>query len=66
MAQKVKPVVTSMSDVAASAGYLIATGSNHILALPNTITGSIGVFSLMFSGETLAKKAGIFSKEFYR
>ena len=62
-AQKIKPVVTSMSDVAASAGYLIATGSNHILALPNTITWSIGVFSLMFSGEKLAEKIGVFSKE---
>ncbi|HXW52730.1 MAG TPA: S49 family peptidase [Myxococcota bacterium] len=62
-AQKVKPVVTSMSDVAASAGYLIASGSSHILALPNTITGSIGVFSLMFSGEKLAEKIGVFSKE---
>lgn len=62
-AQKIKPVVTSMSDVAASAGYLIATGSEHILAMPNTITGSIGVFSLMFSGEQLAQKIGVFSKE---
>lgn len=62
-AQKIKPVVTSMSDVAASAGYLIAAGTGHILAMPNTITGSIGVFSLMFSGEKLADKLGIFSKE---
>lgn len=62
-AQKVKPVVTSMSDVAASAGYMVASGTNHILAMPNTITGSIGVFSLMFSGEKLAQKAGIFSQE---
>ena len=62
-AQKKKPVVASMSDVAASAGYLVAAGSDHILALPNTITGSIGVFSLMFSGETLANKIGVFAKE---
>lgn len=62
-AQKRKPIVTSMSDVAASAGYMIAAQTNHILAQPNTITGSIGVFSLMFSGEALAKKAGIFTKE---
>ncbi len=62
-AQKSKPVITSMSDVAASAGYLIAAGTNHILAMPNTITGSIGVYSLMFSGEQLAQKIGVFSKE---
>lgn len=38
-----KPVVTSMSDVAASGGYYIATNSNKIVAEPSTITGSIGV-----------------------
>ena len=63
LAQRAKPVVTSMSDVAASAGYLIAAGTEHILALPNTITGSIGVFSLAFSGEHLAQKLGVFAKE---
>ena len=62
-AQKKKPIVTSMSDVAASAGYMIAAQTNHIVAEPNTITGSIGVFSLMFSAEALAKKAGIFTAE---
>jgi protease-4 len=40
-----KPVVVSMSDVAASGGYYIATGANKILAEPSTITGSIGVFA---------------------
>jgi protease IV len=38
-----KPVVTSMSDVAASGGYYIATNSNKIVAQPSTLTGSIGV-----------------------
>ena len=38
-----KPVVVSMSDVAASGGYYIATGANKIVAQPSTITGSIGV-----------------------
>jgi protease-4 len=38
-----KPVVVSMSDVAASGGYWIAMGANKIVADPNTITGSIGV-----------------------
>lgn len=38
-----KPVVISMSDVAASGGYYIACGANKIIAEPSTITGSIGV-----------------------
>jgi protease-4 len=38
-----KPVVISMSDVAASGGYYIACGANKIIAQPSTITGSIGV-----------------------
>jgi len=38
-----KPVVVSMSDVAASGGYYIAAGANKIVAEPSTITGSIGV-----------------------
>jgi len=43
LASGVKPVVVSMSDVAASGGYWIATPANKIVADPNTITGSIGV-----------------------
>lgn len=62
-AQSKKPVVSSMSDVAASAGYMIAAGTSHIIAEPNSITGSIGVFSLTFSADDLAKKVGINSKE---
>ena len=38
-----KPVVVSMSDVAASGGYYIACNANRIVAQPSTITGSIGV-----------------------
>jgi protease IV len=51
-----KPVVVSMSDVAASGGYYVAAGANEIIASPNTITGSIGVFAAFptFS-RTLAK-----------
>jgi protease-4 len=51
-----KPVVVSMSDVAASGGYYIAAGADEIIASPNTITGSIGVFAAFptFS-RTLAK-----------
>lgn len=38
-----KPVIVSMSDVAASGGYYIASGATQIFALPDTLTGSIGV-----------------------
>ncbi|MER3427673.1 MAG: signal peptide peptidase SppA [Pyrinomonas sp.] len=44
-AKEKKPVVISMSDVAASGGYYIAAGANAIVAQPSTITGSIGVFA---------------------
>jgi protease-4 len=43
-AKKQKPVVVSMSDLAASGGYYISTNANRIVAEPSTITGSIGVF----------------------
>ena len=42
-----KPVVVSMGDVAASGGYYIACNANKIFADSNTITGSIGVFSIV-------------------
>ena len=42
-----KPVIASMSDVAASGGYYIAMGCDTIVAHPNTITGSIGVFGVI-------------------
>lgn len=43
LAKEVKPVVVSMSDAAASGGYWIAMSANKIVAVPTTITGSIGV-----------------------
>ncbi|HKX84830.1 MAG TPA: signal peptide peptidase SppA, partial [Pyrinomonadaceae bacterium] len=43
-AKSKKPVVVSMSDVAASGGYYIACNANKIVAEPSTITGSIGMF----------------------
>jgi protease-4 len=46
--RKTKPVVVSMSDVAASGGYYIAMGADGIVAQPGTITGSIGVVSGKF------------------
>jgi protease IV len=45
---EVKPVVISMGDLAASGGYWIATGGHEIVASPFTITGSIGVFAVLF------------------
>ncbi|MDD4575547.1 MAG: signal peptide peptidase SppA [Bacteroidales bacterium] len=47
LTKKVKPVVVSMGDVAASGGYYIACHADAIVAQPNTITGSIGVFGMM-------------------
>jgi protease IV len=46
--RKTKPVVVSMSDVAASGGYYISMGADAIVAQPGTITGSIGVVSGKF------------------
>ncbi len=43
---EVKPVVVSMGDVAASGGYWIATPAQAIFAEPNTVTGSIGIFTV--------------------
>ncbi|MFN4123271.1 MAG: signal peptide peptidase SppA [Flavobacteriales bacterium] len=58
--KKVKPVVTSMGDVAASGGYYIACNSNKIFANPTTITGSIGVFGLLFNAKKmLNEKLGV-------
>ncbi len=47
LAKETKPVVVSMGDVAASGGYYIACVADKILAMPNTITGSIGVFGVV-------------------
>ncbi|MEA5618970.1 signal peptide peptidase SppA [Cronbergia sp. UHCC 0137] len=59
LTRQVKPVIVSMGDIAASGGYYIATDSNRIFAEPNTITGSIGVFGLLFNGQKLANNNGI-------
>lgn len=59
-AKKVKPVIVSMGEVAASGGYYIAAPADTIVAQPNTITGSIGIFGLMFNvQELLNDKLGI-------
>lgn len=59
---KKKPIIASMSDVAASGGYYIAMACDTIVAQPNTITGSIGVFGILFNGKDFLKnKLGITS-----
>jgi len=59
LARKVKPVVVSMGDLAASGGYYVTIGSSAIVAEPGTITGSIGVFSGKFSFRGLYDKLGV-------
>jgi len=59
LAQKVKPVVVSMGDYAASGGYYVTIGSAAIVAEPGTITGSIGVFSGKFSLRGFYDKIGV-------
>ncbi|MGL5682057.1 MAG: signal peptide peptidase SppA [Marinifilaceae bacterium] len=55
-----KPVVVSMGNVAASGGYYISCAANKIMADATTLTGSIGIFGMFFSGEDLIKnKLGI-------
>jgi len=52
-ASESKPVIASMGSVAASGGYYIAAGADSIVASANTVTGSIGIFSLLFNVEEL-------------
>lgn len=59
LTQKVKPVYTSMGNVAASGGYYIACNSKRIFADKETLTGSIGVFGLIPNIKALADKWGI-------
>lgn len=54
-----KPVVTSMGAEAASGGYWIASTTDYIVANKNTITGSIGIFSIFPTFENSLKKIGI-------
>ena len=56
----VKPIIASMSGVAASGGYYISMAADTIVAQPNTITGSIGIFSMLYNFENfLDKKLGL-------
>jgi protease-4 len=57
-----KPVIVSMSDMAASGGYWVATASHGIVAQPTTLTGSIGVYAGKYNLSGLYEKIG-FNKE---
>lgn len=57
--KKVKPVVVSMGDLAASGGYYIACNADKIIAEPSTITGSIGVYGVLPNMHELANNLGI-------
>ncbi|WP_396149068.1 signal peptide peptidase SppA [Flavobacterium sp.] len=59
LTKKVKPVVVSMGNLAASGGYYIACNANTIFAEPTTITGSIGVFGMLPNVHGFATKYGV-------
>ena len=63
LTKKVKPVVVSMGNYAASGGYYIACNANTIFAEKNTITGSIGVFGMLPNFSGLSTKMGIHSEQ---
>jgi protease-4 len=59
LTRTVKPVIASMSDVAASGGYYIAMPADKIVAEPATLTGSIGVVMIKFVIDGTLKKMGV-------
>jgi protease-4 len=63
LTKKIKPVVVSMGNYAASGGYYIACNANKIFAENNTITGSIGVFGILPNFSGLSTKMGIHSEQ---
>ncbi|KQV52272.1 signal peptide peptidase SppA [Massilia sp. Root335] len=54
-----KPVVVSMGDVAASGGYWISLAADEVIADPDTVTGSIGVFAILPTADKVGDKLGI-------
>lgn len=58
-ARRKKPIVASMSGVAASGGYMVALGTDRIFADPLTLTGSIGVFALKPDLGGVLRKTGV-------
>lgn len=63
LTKKVKPVVVSMGNVAASGGYYIACNANKIFADKATITGSIGVFGVVPNISKLSNNVGIHASQ---
>jgi protease-4 len=63
---KVKPVLCSLGDVAASGGYFIAAACSKIFVAPSTLTGSIGIFTGKFDVSGLAAKLGVSLTTFER
>ncbi|WP_394992927.1 signal peptide peptidase SppA [Emticicia sp.] len=60
LTKKVKPVIASMGDYAASGGYFMAMACDTIVAQPTTLTGSIGIFGVIFNVEKLMnEKLGV-------
>ena len=60
LSRQKKPVIASMSNYAASGGYYMAMAADTIVAYPNTITGSIGIFSMLFDmSKFMENKLGI-------
>ena len=60
LATEVKPVIASMSDYAASGGYYLSMVCDTIVAQPQTITGSIGIFGIMLDmSDFLGEKLGV-------
>ena len=62
----VKPVICSMSDLAASGGYFVAAGCETIFAEPMTITGSIGIYTGKFDVSALLAKLGVSTDTYTR
>ncbi|WP_310380589.1 signal peptide peptidase SppA [Flavobacterium sp.] len=63
LTKKVKPVVVSMGNYAASGGYYIACNANRIFAEKNTITGSIGVFGILPNLTEIATRNGLHTEQ---
>ncbi len=59
LAKQTKPLIVSMGNVAASGGYYISCNADKIVAEPTTITGSIGVFGILFNAKELMSDIGI-------
>jgi protease-4 len=61
-----KPVIASLSDVAASGGYYVASAADRIVSHPSTLTGSIGVFVIRPSLRGLLEKLGVTAETMQR